>query len=244
MAHRADTLPAMTYMKMAGLVILGSFAAAFAGGCASYRHLQIEPSAKNGAIVAPVFTESYYSVDREKTLTFVMRSRSVDKATGKSVEQFASFRVFWRPVGGRTTMDPSALNATYRYVLITPDSLGMYEGAGFVRLWGKDGIHRLNARLMDGDLRLTEATSNFVDTLGRSRIRGNFHATFDDAKALDMLVAEQREFFSRSLKTQATTMPAATTSRPADVNFPMTSMFPDTAPATMPAGAATQPWPK
>ncbi len=50
----------------------------------------------------------------------------------------------------------------------------MYEGAGFVRLWGKDGDHEISARVMDGDLRLTESSAGFVDTLGRSKMRGNF----------------------------------------------------------------------
>ncbi len=235
----------MRHLKISVLILFLFLAAALAGGCASYRPLQIEPAVKKEAIVAPHFTESYYYFDREHTLYFVMRSRTFDKVAGKTVEQFASIRVFWRPVGGRTTMDHTALNATYRYVLMTADSVGMYEGAGFVRLWGKDGVHKMYARLMDGDLRLTEASAKFVDTLGRSRVRGNFHATFDDAKALDMLLAEQREFFARSLKV---VVPPNTTStsRPSEVDFPTTSsLFPETAPSTEPATQtavpATQP---
>ena len=133
-------------------------------------------------------------------------------------------------------MDPTALNATYRYVIITGDSVGMYEGAGFVRLWGKNGDHRLYARLMDGDLRLTEATASFTDTLGRSRVRGNFNSVYNDAKAVDMLLAAHQEFFARSLAIKpvaSTTLPGST-SRPAPVDFPTTSSLPGLS-TTLPA---------
>ena len=163
-----------------------------------------------------------------------MRSATTDKATGKPLEQVATVRVFWRPVGGRTSMNNTSLNATYRYVLMTPDSVGMYEGAGFVRLWGKNGAATLQARLMDGDLRLTEASANFVDTLGRAKIRGNFSAVYDDKRALDMLLAAHREFFARSLVSK----PAAASTEPGAAHDD------DWAPgeaAPAPAGVATPP---
>jgi hypothetical protein len=223
----------MIYPKIPILSVGVLLVALFFGGCAAYRPLQIEPLAKNGAVVAPRFQEAYYYFDREHTLFFVMRSKTVDKATSKTVEQFATFRVFWYPVGGRTTMDPTALNATYRYVVISGNVVGMYEGAGFVRLWDNDGDHRMRARLMDGDLRLTEASAGFVDTIGRSRVRGNFSAIYDDAKALDMLLATHQEFFARSLniKPVEPTSPALSTtrpstSRPAPVDFPTTPSLP------------------
>ncbi len=54
-------------------------------------------------IVRRTFSESYYYVDKDHTLFFVMRSHSVDKQTRKPLDQIATFRVFWRPVGGRTS---------------------------------------------------------------------------------------------------------------------------------------------
>jgi hypothetical protein len=195
-------------MKHALRLMMVAAVAVWLGGCTAYRVLQIEPVAKKGTVIAPKFTESYYYVDRDETVYFVMRSSTVDKATGKAVEQIATLRVFWRPVGGKTSMDPSSLNATYRYVLMTPDTVGMYEGAGFVRLWGKNGAKKLEGRLMDGDLRLTQSSANFVDNLGRARVRGNFAATYDDVKAMDMLMGAQREFFARSLESKPATQPA------------------------------------
>jgi hypothetical protein len=206
----------MKHLKELAVVCLLATVAMAMLGCASYRPLEIEPVAKKGVVIAPKFSESFYYYDRDHNLYFVMRSGSTDRETGKHVDQIATFRVFWRPVGGKTSMHPTSLNATYRYVLMTPDSIGMYEGAGFVRLWGKDGKAKMEARLMDGDLRLTESSANFVDTLGRARIRGNFTARYNDSRALDMLIEAQQEFFARSLVSK----PAPPTSEPAGPDFP------------------------
>ena len=90
---------------------------------------------------------------------------------------------------------------------------------------------------MDGDMRLTQASARFVDTLGRARVSGYFTATYNDTLALDMWLGAEREFFSRSLvskpagpDTQPATMPEGATTVPA--TMPATT----TVPATMPAG--------
>ena len=195
----ADTLPAMKNVRQMAVGFLLVAAAGMAGGCTAYRVLEIEPVGKKAAVVAPKFDTSYYYYDRDQNLYFVMRSRTKDRVTGKAVDQIATVRVFWRPVGGKTSMNNTSLNATFRYVLMTPNSVGMYEGAGFVRLWGKNGKAKLKARIMDGDLRLTQSSVNFVDSLGRARIRGNISATYDDVRAMDMWMEAHWEFFARSL---------------------------------------------
>ncbi len=227
----------MKHLKPVAVCLLVVLALISFTSCTAYRHFQIESVNKKDTVVVPQFSDSYYYFDRDHTLYFIMRSHTKDTATGKPVDQIATFRIFWRPVGGRTTMDPSALNATYRYVLMTPDAVGMYEGAGFVRLWGADGVHKLKARVMDGDLRLTEASTNFVDTLGRSRVRGNFMAIYNDANAFDMLLKAHQEFFNRSY-----TIQYPPTSQPATGSATHPSTMPATRPATThPRGDGMQP---
>jgi hypothetical protein len=207
------------------------------GGCAAYRPLQIEPVGTKSAVIVPKFTSTFYYFDRDQDIYFVMRGTTTDAATKKPVEQIATVRVFWRPVGGRTSMNITSLNATYRYVLMTPDTVAMYEGAGFVRLWGKNGGKDLKARLMDGDLRLTQASAGFVDTLHRARIRGNFTAKYDDVRALDVLIDAHRDFFARSLLSkpaEAATLPG----EPREAGFPLpleSSPEPAAEPGTQPA---------
>lgn len=187
------------FKTTASCILLLAFALLSPGCISTYGPLQIQPLQNNNAVIVPKFSQSYYYFDRDQNLYFIMRGKTIDQSTGKTIEQIVTFRVFWRPVGGKTSMNPTSINATYRYLLITPDSVGLYEGAGFVRLWGKNGTHKLKARIVQGDLRLTQATSNFVDSIGRGRMRGDFSALYNDVTATDMLLAAQQEFFTKSL---------------------------------------------
>jgi hypothetical protein len=176
-------------------------------GCAVYQPVQLEPARKTSPI-APRFSEATYYYDQDQNLYFVLRSHTIDQPTGKPVDQIATIRVFWRPRGGVTTLNSSALNATFRYIIMTPDAVGMYEGAGFVRLLSNAGVSRMKARITDGELRLTESSDKFADNLGRAHIHGYFTANFDDVRTLDGLLNAQREFFARSLKSAPKTQPA------------------------------------
>lgn len=193
--------------------------------CGIYTPLQIEPARKAPA-VSPRFSESYYSYDRDRTLSFIMRSQGTDEASGKPVEQIATIRVFWRPKGGVTTINASALNATLRYVVMTPDSLGIYEGAGFVLLNSPTGAGKMNARVMDSDLRLTQKSETFLDTLGRARMKGAFSAAFNDEKTAQFMLEAQQEFFGRSLNSKPATLPATTSpaTAPTSATSPATTL--------------------
>jgi hypothetical protein len=149
-------------------------------------------------------------VDRDRNLYFVLSKHSVDESTKKPVDQIVVLRVFWEPLGGTTSLNPASLNATYRYIVMTPDAVGMYEGAGFVRMSQNYGAQTMNARVVDGDLRLTESSKGFHDTLGRSRFLGSFSAELADVETLDQAMGSQREFFARSLaiSEKAATQPA------------------------------------
>jgi len=190
-------------------------AATLAGGCATGRPLEITPVGAKAAAVQPKFTDATYRSDRDGTMFVVMRSTDIDRATGQTVEQIMTMRIFWRPIGGRTSLNPTSLNATFRYIVITPGAAGMYEGAGFVRLSGRDGKAK-TLRLLDGDLRLSEATRDFVDNLRRSTIKGNITARYDDSTTYEALANAQRDFFAKTLALgkkpidPPTTAPAAT----------------------------------
>jgi predicted small lipoprotein YifL len=196
--------------------------------CGVYRPLQIAP-AKKGATVVPRFSEAYYYFDRDRDAYFVMRSKGDAGASdGVPVEQVMTVRVFWLPKGGVTTLNPTAVNATFRYMVMTPTAIGMYEGAGFVRMNSDLGSRQFDARVMGGDLRLTQASASFVDALGRGQIQGVFKATYDDAKATEMLREVEEEFFARSLKDMPATKPAT----------PGAASMPASAPASAPASGA------
>jgi hypothetical protein len=185
------------YAPMKRLLLL-LLALPLLAACGVTGPLRIQPQ-HAAKTIAPTFDQSYYYFDRDQDLFFVMRS-STTTAAGKTEDQILTIRVFWKPRGGVTTLNPSAINATFRYMVMTPDALGMYEGAGFVRLASDPGDATFDARVVDAEMRLTQASNSFVDTLGRARITGNFSAAYDDAKAVDMFQTARQEFFTRSLQ--------------------------------------------
>lgn len=203
-------------LAVAVLLVVGT------GGCTPLgRPLTIEPVGKKGLAVQPGFKDVLYRVDRDGDLYFTSQSIGVDRVTGKQVKQILLVRVFWVPKGGKTSLDPSSLNATMRYLVIGPDSMGQYEGAGFVRLEDKVGKAKMRIRIMDADLRLTEKTENFADTLERSRVRGGLTARRDEERALEMGMAAQREFFYKTLG-KAQTPATSSTDKAATIEAPGT----------------------
>ena len=86
--------------------------------------------------------------------------------------------------------------------------------------------------MIDGDMRLTQASANFNDTLGRAHIHGYFSALYNDARAVDMLLDAHREFYARSLLSKPATQPAAGPANAEDWGIP----------STLPAAMTTQPF--
>jgi hypothetical protein len=167
----------------------------------------------------------------------VSEADGTDPATGQPVRQILIMRIFWVPVGGRTSLNPTSLNFTFRYLVIAPDSAGQYEGAGFIRLYDEPDAPELPLRVMDADLRLTEKTAKFTDVLQRCRVLGNITARRDDPGAVERILAGERAFFNATLDiAEASTRPnPATLPATAPATTPATSPTTDAAPATGPA---------
>ena len=235
--------------------LLASF---FLGGCkflaplTGHTPLQIQSVEKKLSVIQPAFNEVLYYPDTDRVIHVISSAEGVDPATGKTVRQILIMRIFWIPVGGKTSLNPTSLNFTLRYIVISPDSAAQYEGAGFARLDDEPDAKQLPIRIVDSDLRMTEKTAKFTDVLQRCRVVGTITARRDDHEATARLLAAQREYFTATLEiAKATTRPATSTapasgpaSAPAtmpEIKFFDSSTAP-AAPASMPASApGTQP---
>lgn len=169
------------------------------GGCGGFKPLRIAPSRPNVPAVEPRFTQAAYRVDRDQTYHFILWNATTGRGGG-NVEQVLIMRVFWRPVGGKTSLNPDSVNATFRYLVMTPTAVAQYEGAGFVRLEDKPGAEKMDARIVSGDLVLSESTAAFNDTLGRARITGSFSARHMPLETAEKALAARREFFLRTFE--------------------------------------------
>ncbi|MEI7766495.1 MAG: hypothetical protein WCJ97_03555 [Phycisphaerae bacterium] len=196
-------------MKYLATILIALTALTLTGCGTSTYPLRIEPvKAKSDFSVEPQITEGLYRVDSDGDVHVLLRAGG---DLGNWREQFVLMRIFWRPAGGKTTLDPSALNATFRYVLINDTQVAQYEGAGFVRFSDNPGEEQISARVVDGDLRLTEATQDVKDTLGRSAIRGRFTAKLANAKVMSDALQAQRDYYQRSLEAARRTKAAEET---------------------------------
>jgi hypothetical protein len=191
-------LPALAlFALLLPLAGCGSFLATVGAG-----PVIIEPvGKKNVAAIQPNLRSIYYRIDRDDNLDIVMQDpHTTKKPAHPGDQEYIILRVFWQPRGGVTSLSAESINTTFRYIVINSSGAGLYEGAGFVRLYGKVGKPKLTARILDGDLRLTESTSGFVDTLGRSRFTGAFSARYSDSQTVARLLDDQRNFFEKTYK--------------------------------------------
>lgn len=166
-------------------------------GCSGVDYpVRIKPiKAGANTILRPKFRAAYYRTDRGGNVDFYFAKTSRDATLGGKVRQMFLVRVFWRPIPGQTPISRTAINATFRFVVTTPNGAGMYEGAGFVWLHNGLRARTMHATILAGELRLTQATAYFHDPLGRARISGVIKAKRSAARTLALSLHAQRLFF-------------------------------------------------
>ncbi|HMD53419.1 MAG TPA: hypothetical protein VKJ65_02580 [Phycisphaerae bacterium] len=184
-------------------------------GCESFGPLRIIPvESKQTTMLRPNFLVASFRVDQDDVFWFYFESRSPGGNSLIGIRQILILRVFWRPRPGTTTLDPSAVNATMRYIVMTPNGSGMYEGSGFVRIHGRPNSPKLGISIVDGELRLTNSSGYFQDALGPSRITGDQEALNSPDRTVALIEQSRRDFFqatySQRMDAQNTGNPAAT----------------------------------
>jgi hypothetical protein len=181
------------FVFFASVLLLASGSLA---GCQSFGPLRIQPVSSNQAVVlSPNFLVAGFRVDQDGNYYFYFESRSPGGGSPTGIRQILILRVFWKPKPGVTTLDPSAINSTMRFIIITPNGSGMYEGAGFVRIHGDQNSQELSISIVDGELRLTSSSGYFHDALGPSRIVGDQDVVQSPDRTLALIEQARRDFF-------------------------------------------------
>lgn len=133
------------------------------------------------------FTQAYYRFTDQNTVTVVL-VQGPDEAP----ERVASLEMFWKARAGLTPIDRTATNALVRFyefrdTAAEPNTVGVYAGAGFMRLHDNPSVGTIDGNLWDADLRLTDRSVDFTDRLGRAVFAGSFTAQRDDARVTSIL---------------------------------------------------------
>ncbi|MEM1107060.1 MAG: hypothetical protein AAGH99_00020 [Planctomycetota bacterium] len=127
------------------------------------------------------FTRAFYRFGDQNTVTVLLLDGEAE-----APERVAAIEMFWKAKAGATPIDRTATNAVVRFYEFRdtdaePDTVGVYAGAGFVRLHDNPRGGTVDGNLWDADLRLTDRSETFTDRLGRAILAGSFTAQRDDA---------------------------------------------------------------
>lgn len=171
-----------------GLLLCG--AAGLLAGCAP-------PGSK---VRLESYKDPYFPAEYKLTVYGAAYQRSADGdihvlARGSLIEpslesgtslQFLHIHLFWKPHPGRTFDDPSCVDATLQYVLVSPAGTTVYEGAGFVypkkSLW--DGS--ITAQIENAALRPALQSGEAPEPLGELHLTGELAARNDPAQAVNL----------------------------------------------------------
>ena len=137
------------------------------------------------------FDTAVYSFDGRNNVNVLLLEGPADDPS-----QVVHIRMHWMPRAGSTPVDPSATNASVRYLIFTEEAAGMYSGAGFLSPRDGPGGERFTAALRSAALRLEDRTEDFNDRLGVAHASGSFsarHAPHLTARLLRMVQVRLQE---------------------------------------------------
>lgn len=142
---------------------------------------------REGLTVSGEFTQAFYRFEDQNTVTVLLIQGPAD-----APQRVAALEMFWKPRAGLTPIDRSATNALVRFFEFRdtesePNTVGVYAGAGFMRLHDNPTVGTVDGNLWDADLRLTDRSEAYTDRLGRAVLAGSFTAQRNDAMVTTIL---------------------------------------------------------
>jgi hypothetical protein len=105
---------------------------------------------------------------------------------GGAITQLLHVHMFWKPWPGKTFDNPTTVDATIRYAIVTERGAAVYSGTGFVypkkRRFSDDVI----AKVEVARLSLESESGDPPELLGSARLAGKLMAKDDASLALDI----------------------------------------------------------
>jgi hypothetical protein len=133
------------------------------------------------------FCECAYYTGRSGDYHIVGRAAHVpeDDPEGE-ITQLLYVHLFWKPWPGKTFDNPSTVDATIRYAILTERGATVYSGTGFVYVKQRRGREELRVGIEAAQLRLERQQGDAPDLLGAARATGELRAKKDAARAVDL----------------------------------------------------------
>ncbi len=197
-ATRRDSHRAHRAAGCLGLCLVGALGLA---GCVTDRYPEAQArgaasavAGLGGQIHLGEGMRAYYRVDGADAVTAVLVPDGA-RAEAGDYASMTVVRLMWRPKAGATPLNRTATNAVLRHLVFADqgpapqaqdiaaldESLGLFTGAGFVKLSGdpEDGAVELAVR--EADLRLTDASAGYTHPLRRAALTARVQAIRNDA---------------------------------------------------------------
>ena len=187
-------------------MLIGSalLACALLAGCAGGA-AQVElTSLKDPYFPEPMkvdFEGARYWRGPDNDVHIVARTDTPGRGDEAPVRQYLYVRTVWNPNPGRTTTDPTAINAVLRYVVATSSGAIEYRGNGFAYFAGKP-LDTLEFSLESAAVELESTTGDTPEVISPARLVARIKAPRDDNGAAAWL-REMERLVDRNVETAA-----------------------------------------
>ncbi len=143
----------------------------------------------------PYFPETYvveladcaYYVDSSGDYHVVGRAvHTPEDDSGGTIEQLLHVHLFWRPWPGKTFDNPTSVDATLRYAIVTESGVAVYSGTGFLYPRKRRMSDDVVAKIEGARLHLDFQAGDSPELLGAARLAGTLVAERNASLAVDL----------------------------------------------------------
>lgn len=103
-----------------------------------------------------------------------------------AVDQYLHLHMFWKPWPGKTPDNPTSIDATVRYAIVTDDGAAVYEGTAYVYPRKARFSDDLRLQIESARLKRVVVVGEAPALLGDTRLVGTLRAKPDQADTLDI----------------------------------------------------------
>jgi len=105
---------------------------------------------------------------------------------GGTIEQLMHLHLFWKPWPGKTFDNPTTVDATLRYAIVTGQGAAVYCGTGFVYPRKRRMSDDLIVQIEAARLRLEAQLGDPPELLGDARVVGELVAEHNASRTVDL----------------------------------------------------------
>ena len=141
------------------------------------------------------FHKAYYDVDGEGNVDIVLHRKQPGQSNpALEITQVIHLRTVWQSIPGKTVAEPTQINATVSYAIISGRIGAQFEGAGSVFIEENRAKDRMQGTLELALLKPKQLLSAGGDFFTLAELSGEFHAVRDPRRVVRIVNDTNRLF--------------------------------------------------